>query len=360
MCYFSKQAAEGYSKDNQFENHTEEEHRESNNKNVFNNKQKKTFSTKNHNHHHQEFSSQYQEEKEYSDMIENRLESQRFIDVAIREMNAGNYDSALKLLNKAKELYPNPKIIELQELIFKHKLLGGHKQNRTNQRLSQERNNQSTEAGDVAAEPDYTSEQLLLVNKINKCSNFYQVLGVSNDANDTEIKKSYKRLALQLHPDKNRAPGAVEAFKTVGNAVAVLTDERKRKIYNAQGATGLNATVSNTGFGGGAASTKRASSAFHRYYHGNTFEGGTFGDRDSDDFTAEELFNMFFGNYHSQTRPNQQRRAFHHAYQRQYAQDNMHSQQPSLAFGLILVLILISMMSSFFTTDSVYNLVQSR
>lgn len=48
------------------------------------------------------------------------------------------------------------------------------------------------------------------------CKDYYEILSVSKDATDSEIKKSYRKIALQLHPDKNRAPGADEAFKAVG------------------------------------------------------------------------------------------------------------------------------------------------
>lgn len=49
--------------------------------------------------------------------------------------------------------------------------------------------------------------------RIKKCKDYYEILNVTKEATDSDIKKSYKKLALQLHPDKNKAPGAAEAFK---------------------------------------------------------------------------------------------------------------------------------------------------
>lgn len=49
--------------------------------------------------------------------------------------------------------------------------------------------------------------------RIKNCKDYYEVLGLNKSCNDSELKKSYRKLALQFHPDKNKAPGASEAFK---------------------------------------------------------------------------------------------------------------------------------------------------
>lgn len=61
---------------------------------------------------------------------------------------------------------------------------------------------------------------------------YYEVLGVSKDASDEEIKRSFRRLAKKYHPDVNKEDGAEEKFKEIGEAYAILSDPNKRKQYD--------------------------------------------------------------------------------------------------------------------------------
>lgn len=77
---------------------------------------------------------------------------------------------------------------------------------------------------------------------------YYDVLGVGRGADAATIKKAYRRLARQLHPDVNPGdPEAESRFKELGEAYSVLSDERKRGIYDQYGHAGLE----NGGAGGG-------------------------------------------------------------------------------------------------------------
>ncbi|MEJ2499344.1 MAG: DnaJ domain-containing protein, partial [Sulfurovaceae bacterium] len=69
---------------------------------------------------------------------------------------------------------------------------------------------------------------------------YYEILEVSRDSNGAEIKKSYRKLALKYHPDRN--PDDKEAedrFKLVNEAYQVLSDDEKRSIYDRYGKSGL-------------------------------------------------------------------------------------------------------------------------
>jgi molecular chaperone DnaJ len=61
---------------------------------------------------------------------------------------------------------------------------------------------------------------------------YYAILGVSQDANFQEIKKSYRKLAKKYHPDRNKSPHAEEIIKKINEAFEALSDRRKRKQYD--------------------------------------------------------------------------------------------------------------------------------
>jgi curved DNA-binding protein CbpA len=61
---------------------------------------------------------------------------------------------------------------------------------------------------------------------------YYAILGISQDANFQEIKKSYRKLAKKYHPDRNKSPHAEETIKKINEAFEILSDKRKRKQYD--------------------------------------------------------------------------------------------------------------------------------
>jgi molecular chaperone DnaJ len=79
---------------------------------------------------------------------------------------------------------------------------------------------------------------------------YYEVLGVSRNASDAEIKKAFRKLAFQYHPDRNREPEAEEKFKIINEAYQVLSDPEKRNRYDRYGRVDVEGGFSDFGFGG--------------------------------------------------------------------------------------------------------------
>jgi hypothetical protein len=84
----------------------------------------------------------------------------------------------------------------------------------------------------------YSSPSGLEMNQ--KGPNYYSRLGVTRASNPLEIKRAYKKLSLQLHPDKNPAPDAVDQFDQVKQAYDVLMDMELREVYNKFGKEGVD------------------------------------------------------------------------------------------------------------------------
>lgn len=102
---------------------------------------------------------------------------------------------------------------------------------------------------------------------------YYEVLGVDKNASDDDIKKAYKKLAIQYHPDRN--PGdkqAEEKFKEAAEAYSVLSDKDKRARYDQFGPEGVDGAGG--GFSGGGFSMDDIFSMFGDIFGGHGGFGG--------------------------------------------------------------------------------------
>ena len=69
---------------------------------------------------------------------------------------------------------------------------------------------------------------------------YYETLGVDRGANDEEIRRAFRRKAMEFHPDRNKTPGAEDRFKEINEAYQVLSDQEKRSRYDRFGHAGVN------------------------------------------------------------------------------------------------------------------------
>ncbi|KAI7688330.1 DnaJ -like protein subfamily B member 12 [Sarcoptes scabiei] len=203
----------------------------------------------------------------------NKDEAEKCFRIAENQLYNKSFHKALRYAQKANQLYPTD---ETKKLLEKCKLLA------ENQNCHKEENqngsnptNQSSDSNssNINNNNNNNNEQQRTVDYIKNCKDYYEILGVSKSASDSEIKKQYRKLALQFHPDKNQSPGSAEAFKAIGNAFAVLSDPDKRHRYDQIGTQDFE----------NYRRRRRGSDGFD-YTRG--FE---------EDFNAEEIFNMFFG-----------------------------------------------------------------
>lgn len=127
---------------------------------------------------------------------------------------------------------------------------------------------------------------------------YYDVLGVNRQASPAEIKKAYRKLALQHHPDRNQSADAEKKFKEINEAYEILSDSKKRQAYDQFGHQAFTGPAGFSGQGGftgpfGGFSRTYQSGPFTYTYttSGGPASGGGFGGF-SDPF---EIFEAFFG-----------------------------------------------------------------
>lgn len=233
----------------------------------------------------------------------NEDESFKCLNLSKNRFSEGDFEGALRLAIKAQRMFDS---LETREWLEKVK-----SQENTTSSNNTESNSSNLRQRHVMTEEvkieefksfktsktnvAYTPEQLKEVKEFMKKNkdDYYSVLGVEKSASQDELKKAYKKLALKFHPDKNQAPGADEAFKTISVAFSVLGDEEKRKNFDRFGVS----NSPNGSPGGGAAGP--FASPFGTHFH----SPGGFSFHESGEISPEELFNLFFNAAFSQAHP---------------------------------------------------------
>ncbi|EER02475.1 DNAj protein with possible transmembrane domain within C-terminal region, putative [Perkinsus marinus ATCC 50983] len=225
--------------------------------------------------------------------IANRDEAKRCRDIAVHALESGDRDKCIRFLEKSLRMYDDSHTQSLLQKVAMYINMRVREGTDTPSSDAEETSSEVTTAstagirhrkGDESvgdgAEPQrtnrdgksYTEDQNHLVQRVLRTQDYYQILQIDrNDGSDDldgKVKKAYRKLALKLHPDKNGAPGAEEAFKKVSKAFQWLSDETKRRTYDRTGKDPEQSASSS--------STRRTG-------------------RGDDFMTAQDIFGAFFG-----------------------------------------------------------------
>ncbi|GFY80915.1 DnaJ heat shock amino-terminal domain protein [Actinidia rufa] len=216
----------------------------------------------------------------------NKDEALKCLKIGRGAIESGDRVRALKFITKARRLDPSLAIDDLLS-----KLEDQPSNEPTNESSSssplpdstKESNNTSLNSGpkrrvsasgsssSSSAPVAYTEEQISIVREIKGKKDYYEILGIEKNCTDDDVKKAYRKLSLKVHPDKNKAPGAEEAFKNVSKAFKCLSAEESRKKYDVVGSDEIVYQ-----------SHRREARGFNGFYEA--------------DIDADEIFrNFFFG-----------------------------------------------------------------
>lgn len=205
----------------------------------------------------------------------NKDEAIRCLKIGRDALDSGDRVRALKFVTKARRLDPSLSVDDiLADIEGKTGVnsTNGSKFDPLNSEKDGSSNSGTRRRIGVNGSSTYSEEQVNIVREIKRKKDYYDILGVERTCSVDDVRKAYRKLSLKVHPDKNQAPGAEEAFKLVSKAFQCLSDAESRKTYDV---VGSDEPVYER-------RTARRQQGFNGFYDG--------------DVDAEEIFrNFFFG-----------------------------------------------------------------
>lgn len=275
-------------------------------------------------------------------MESNKDEALKCLTIAKNALSLGDYAKALRFTEKSIRLFPTTQGEQLLSLVKKQSAEPPKKPASSSPTASAS-SSTSTQRRQTAEPPvterKYTTEQLRAVKTILACGkDYYKVLSVERSASDAQIKKAYRKQALQFHPDKNSAPGADEAFKLVAKAFDILSDSNKRAIHDE----------------GGDADGSRGRSSASSYHQQQHY---AYNRRQGEEVSPEDLFNMFFGGgmrsgsfgpgVRAQQQRYRQQQQQHQRYRQHYARQQAQDADLAGTLSQLMPIILIAILGIF-------------
>ncbi|KAL2922902.1 Chaperone protein dnaJ 49 [Bienertia sinuspersici] len=210
-------------------------------------------------------------------MDSNKDEALKCIGIAKEAIASGNKQRALKFIRIAQRLN---KTLSVDHLIAACEKIDSSAPSPSENGNHGERNGNGVSSAAKTdeitnGERNYTEEHVKLIKQINRNMDYYAVLGVEKTCSVEEIRKAYRKLSLKVHPDKNKAPGAEDAFKKVCKAFKCLSEEESRRQYDQ---TGLVEDFE-----------------YNQQHNVRRRRRRTTNDYFDDEFDPDEIFRAFFG-----------------------------------------------------------------
>lgn len=218
----------------------------------------------------------------------NKDEALKCLQIGRQALKAGDRARALKFVTKARHLDPTLSVDDLLSGIEGQSGTtvdesSSSPPTKPSGKPSVRRKVPSTGSSSSASSVAYTEEQIAIVRQIRGKKDLYEILGLEKTCTVDDVRKAYRKLSLKVHPDKNSAPGAEEAFKAVSKAFQCLSDDESRKRYDLVGsdepvyerrAAARHGHASN-GFNGFYASDVDADEIFRNFFFGGMPAGAT-------------------------------------------------------------------------------------